>query len=158
MCLDKIFQQKVLYLQAVDTKNRRAKGIIITKTINLKDKSKAKVQKKRPLPSNDLQTESSTQAEPNVSVSTSSELNTLPINEQEPASKKIKLTRHHPSKEEKAILETIFAYDMKPPDTAINSALTNLLTYWDGWTIKKIKNAWGYEKRKGKQNSECVDE
>ena len=78
-------------------------------------------------------------------------LKNIPINEQESASKKVKLTCYHPSKEEKAILETLFAYDIRPPNTAVNSILTNLLIYWDGWIIKKIRDAWGYEKRKGKQ-------
>ncbi|RHZ90049.1 hypothetical protein Glove_8g125 [Diversispora epigaea] len=65
--------------------------------------------------------------------------------------KKIKIARHSPSKEEKDILETLFAYDIRPSDTVIDSALSNLLTYWDGWTKKKIRDAWGYEKRKEKK-------
>ncbi|CAG8668998.1 3856_t:CDS:1, partial [Funneliformis caledonium] len=48
---------------------------------------------------------------------------------------------HHPSKEEKAILETLFAFDAMPPDTTIDLVLETLLTYWDGWTKKKIRDA-----------------
>ncbi|CAG8555779.1 8187_t:CDS:2, partial [Diversispora eburnea] len=65
----------------------------------------------------------------------------IPVNEQE-SPKKIKITRHYPSKEEKDILETLFAYDVRPSDTVIDSTLSNLLTYWDGWTKKMIRDAW----------------
>ncbi|CAG8435467.1 9991_t:CDS:2 [Funneliformis mosseae] len=65
---------------------------------------------------------------------------------------------YYPSKEEKAILKTLFAFDVTPPDATINSVLEILLTYWDGWTKKKIRDVWNYEKRKGKQAEDKIQE
>jgi hypothetical protein len=134
--LDKIFKQEILCLEKIDTKGRRAKGIVVTKVTDLKEKSKKNSKKNANPPSiqeNELPT---------------SEI--IPTNEQGPT-KRVKITRHCPSKEEKAILETLFGYDTRLLDTVVDSALSNLLAYWDGWTKKKIRDAWGYEKRKGKQ-------
>src|SRR5437764_6899521 len=132
MRLDKIFRQEILHLEPIDTKGRRAKGIVTTKVTDLK--SKAPPKNTHPL--NETHVGSSSTSPPVPSE----------LIEQEPVSKKIK--RHHPSKEEREILETLFTYDTMPPDTAIDSVLTKLLTYWVGWTKKKIKDAWNYEKRK----------
>lgn len=148
--LDKIFQQEILCLQAIDTKGRGAKGIVVTKVADLKENSK-KNTKKRTNPFNNPPNENSTQ-ERNELPTTFESSEIIPVNEQE-STKKVKTTRHCPSKEEKEILETLFAYDIRPTDTVIDSTLSNLLTHWDGWTKKKIRDAWGYEKRKEKKIS-----
>ena len=147
--LDKIFQQEILCIQAIDTKGRGAKGIVVTKVVDLKEKSK-KNTKKRINPFNNPPNENSIQEVRNELPTTFESSEIIPVNEQEPI-KKAKITRHCPSKEEKDILETLFAYDIRPTDIVIDSALSNLLTYWDGWTKKKIRDAWGYEKRKEKK-------
>ncbi len=134
--LDKIFRQEILHLEAINTKGRRAKDVITTKVIDLKSKT-SKIQKKNTHPSNESYAESSTHStqasiltaiKTSTSPPVSSELNSTI--EQDTVSKKIK--RHHPSKEEREVLETLFTYDAMPSDTAINSALTILLTYWEG--------------------------
>ena len=138
--LDKIFRQEILHLETINTKGRCAKGIVTTKVTDLLKATKA--QKKRSYSTNDLQTESSTTYNSVI--------------EQELTLKKAK--RHHSSKEEKAILETLFAFDATPPDATIDSVLETLLAYWDGWTKKKIRDAWSYEKRKGKQAENKIQE
>ncbi|RHZ50930.1 hypothetical protein Glove_487g10 [Diversispora epigaea] len=133
--LDKIFQQEILCLQAIDTKGRGAKGIVVTKVADLKEKSKKNI-KKRTNPFNNPPNENLIQERNELPTFESSEI--IPVNEQE-SPKKIKIARHSPSKEEKDILETLFAYDIRPSDTVIDSALSNLLTYWDGWTKKRLE-------------------
>jgi hypothetical protein len=145
--LDKIFRQEILHLEVVDTKGRRAKGVITTKVTDLKSKT-SKTKGKNTQPSNDSLAESLGTL--TIETGISSELNSTI--EYEPVSKKIK--RHHPSKEEREVLESLFVYDTMPSDAAIDSVLTILLTYWDGWTKKKIKSAWNYEKRKGNRKQE----
>ncbi|RHZ88407.1 hypothetical protein Glove_23g146 [Diversispora epigaea] len=133
--LDKIFQQEILCLQAIDTKGRGAKGIVVTKVADLKEKSKKNI-KKRTNPFNNPPNENLIQERNELPTFESSEI--IPVNEQE-SPKKIKIARHSPSKEEKDILETLFAYNIRPSDTVIDSALSNLLTYWDGWTKKRLE-------------------
>src|SRR5205823_5639936 len=92
--LEKIFRQEILHLEAIDTKGRRAKGVITTKVTDLKSKI-PKTKKKNTHLSNESHAESSMQArttETIVSPTTSSEL---------------KIKRHRPSKEEKEVLETL---------------------------------------------------
>ncbi|RHZ43769.1 hypothetical protein Glove_856g18 [Diversispora epigaea] len=114
--LDKIFQQEILCLQVIDTKGCR-----------LKRKIKKNI-KKRTNPFNNPPNESLTQERNELPTFESSEI--IPVNEQK-SPKKIKIARHSPSKEEKDILKTLFAYDIRPSDT--------------------IRDAWGYEKRKEKK-------
>jgi hypothetical protein len=74
--LEKIFRQEILHLEAIDTKDRRAKGVITTKVTDLKSKI-SKIKKKNIHPSDELYAESSIQMktiETIVSPSASSEL------------------------------------------------------------------------------------
>ncbi|RHZ57019.1 hypothetical protein Glove_395g64 [Diversispora epigaea] len=125
--LDKIFQQEILCLQAIDTKGRSAKGIVVTKVADLKEKSKKNI-KKHTNPFNNPSNESLIQER--------NELSTF------------ESTRHSLSKEEKDILETLFAYDIRSSDTVIDSALSNLLTYWDAFrdfTVHRSKVAFALQ-------------
>ncbi|GES76543.1 hypothetical protein GLOIN_2v1482460 [Rhizophagus clarus] len=129
--------------EAIDTKGRRAKGVITTKVTDLKSKTQ-KTKKKNIHPPDESYSESSMQ------------VRTIEAIVSPPVSSELKSKRHYPSKEEREVLETLSTYDVMPPDAAIDSVLTSLLTYWDGWTKKKIKSVWKYGKRKEKQNQENI--
>jgi len=60
---------------------------------------------------------------------------------------KTRAAPHYPSIEEKSILETLSSYDTTPPDDAVHRVLDSLLVYWNGWTKKKVRDAWSYQKK-----------
>lgn len=159
--LNVIFKQEVLGLEPINTKNRRSRDVVVTKVKDIKGKSKVLNVQDRSASHTIPQAESSmisTQEQGTSNIlevpPSSEELNTLESNfaDEITSSKRTRAAPHHPSNEERSILETLSSYDTTPPDDAVHRVLDSLLVHWDGWTKKRVRNSWNYQNRKKRKN------
>ncbi|RHZ84801.1 hypothetical protein Glove_74g102 [Diversispora epigaea] len=157
--LIQIYKQEVLHIEPIDTKGRRAKGIVVTKVKDIKETSK-KHNQTETIITNTTPTVSNTLISPNISTTlqsvssknlsnpqSTSQIISSTVNEECPT----KRTRHIKISEEIEIL-TPYLANTNPTDNDTNLVLTSLLHISNHWTKKKVRDEWHNNKKKLNKN------
>ncbi|RHZ84897.1 hypothetical protein Glove_74g143 [Diversispora epigaea] len=155
---------EVLHIEPIDTKGRRAKGIVVTKVKDIKETSKKRNQTETII-TNTIPTVSNTLISPNISTTlqsvssknlsnpqSTSQIISSTVNEERPT----KRTRHIKISEEIEIL-TPYLANTNSTDNDTNLVLTSLLHISNHWTKKKVRDEWYNNKKKLNKNKNDND-
>lgn len=158
--LIEIYKQEVLHSEPIDTKGRRAKGIVVTKVKDLKENNKRyQIEtitiNTTPIVSNTTSSVSSnvstalqsTSLENTSNIQSTSQIVSSTTNDECPN----KRTRHINTPEEIEIL-TPYLANPTPSDNDVNLVLPSLLQISNHWTKKKVRDAWHNNKKKLNKN------
>ena len=156
--LMQIYQQEVLHIETVNTKGRRAKGIVATKVKDLQEVGRVNKRQNQSESTIPIILQSTPLENPiaipitshNTSqcISSESQIASTIINDERP----IKRTRHLSTVEEKEIL-TPYLANPNPTDNNTNLVLTALLQISNHWNKKKVRDAWHNNKKKINKNN-----
>ncbi|RHZ78052.1 hypothetical protein Glove_168g330 [Diversispora epigaea] len=162
--LIQIYKQEVLYIEPIDTKGRRVKGIVVTKVKDIKETSKKRNQTETII-TNTTPTVSNILISSNISTTLqsvssknlsnpqfTSQIISSTVNKERPT----KRTRHIKISEKIEIL-TQYLANTNPIDNDTNLVLTSLLHISNHWTKKKVKDEWHNNKKKLNKNKNDND-
>ncbi|CAB5208605.1 unnamed protein product [Rhizophagus irregularis] len=139
--LMQIYRQEVLKIDPINTKGRRAKEVVVTKTKDIKNSKKYPQSEAGP----------SITTATNATTTTITTATTTIATTTTTTAAKPKRSRHVTTEEEKNIL-TPYLKNPNPSDEETDVVLKSLLELSSNyWTKRKVKAAWGYVQKTKKR-------